>query len=66
MIKDRIGISHSDEGTQIADVLTDVDVFKFVFPSLDLFMNVVAIRAGWHAIDFYHVSFLLISFPYLL
>ena len=40
-------------------MFTDVDVFEFIFPSLDLFMYIVAIRTSRQSVNLDHVLFLL-------
>lgn len=56
MIKCRIRISHSGECSHIADILPDINVSEFIFPPLDLLMNVITIRASRPSIYFNHIS----------
>ena len=70
-VKDRVRIPQSHECAHVSDVLTDIDVFELGIASLYLLMNIIAIRACWHSVDFDHGLHLLFLFsvyhnpPYL-
>lgn len=37
-------------------LLASVDLLEFVLPARDLRVNIVAVGAGWHTVDFNHMG----------
>ncbi len=55
-----IRVPEPRKGAHVPDILSDIDVLKFILPSFDLLMDIVAVGARRHSVNLDHNDFLLI------